>query len=229
MPEWGFGNRILYYNNLRQLSKTKQKQWSCSPWLGYKYFTGDLLNGAQRGDEKLEPCLGDKFFEWNSISTREIFKLKETTSVNESTCAVHFRGTDFHHWNPNSILSANYYIKSIDMIKDSVKHFVLFTDDETLASFSQVRTKLKNENIIFSEGQNTCNRQNYIKDFSYMSECDWIISSPSTFCICAGFVGKKKKIIHSKNWVEDRASRNEQFWVDLLNGGNEDYSMWGLV
>ena len=62
-----------------------------------------------------------------------------------------------------------------------------------------------------------------------MAECDYIISSPSTFCICAGFVGRQKKIIHSKKWLENRIKVGDKFWVDLYNGGNEDYSIWRLV
>ena len=62
-----------------------------------------------------------------------------------------------------------------------------------------------------------------------MSECDYIISSPSTFCICAGFMGKHKKIIHSENWVKDRVNKVDKFWYDLYNGGNEDYSLYKLI
>ena len=62
-----------------------------------------------------------------------------------------------------------------------------------------------------------------------MSECDYIISSPSTFCICAGFIGRQKQIIHSKDWVEYRLSKDDKFWIDLNNGGNEDYSLYRLI
>jgi len=62
-----------------------------------------------------------------------------------------------------------------------------------------------------------------------MTECDYIISSPSTFCISAGFVGKNKKIIHSKDWIEKRVSVNDKFWTDLKSGGNDDYSTWRIL
>ena len=69
----------------------------------------------------------------------------------------------------------------------------------------------------------------YIEDFTTMSQCDIIISSPSTYCISAGFIGKEKKIIHSKEWLDYRVEEDDKFWVDLYNGGNEDYKLWKMV
>ena len=87
--------------------------------------------------------------------------------------------------------------------------------------------KQNNRKVIF--GENTSNRNNYIKDFSTISECDYIISSPSTYCIAAGFIGKDKKINHSENWIHNRVDADDKFWVDLNNGGNSDYSIWRLI
>ena len=104
MPGWGFGNKVIYYNNLRQLAFMKNQEWSCPPWDGHQYFVGDLLNGSQKGDEKLDPCLGENFFKWNKVPTRTIFKLKLKHDVPLKTCAIHFRGTDFYQWNINACL-----------------------------------------------------------------------------------------------------------------------------
>lgn len=229
MPDFGFGNRVLYYNNLRQESHTTNKDWTCAPWEGHQYFKGDMLNSSDTTGTDLPLCLGERFFRCNSIPTRSIFKLKNKPDISSNTCAVHFRGTDFHRWNPESILSTDYYLNSIDAIKDNIVQFILFTDDNNLNSFNAVKSKLTKENIDFIYGDNTSNRNLFISDFSLMSECDYIISSPSTFCICAGFIGKEKRIIHSKDWVDSRVSKGDEFWVDLNNGGSEDYSLWRLI
>ena len=63
MPSFGFGNRLFYYNNLRQFAAKTGYDWSCCPWDGYQYFKGDLLNGSQVVDGELKLCLGEKFFE----------------------------------------------------------------------------------------------------------------------------------------------------------------------
>ena len=62
-----------------------------------------------------------------------------------------------------------------------------------------------------------------------MTECEYIISSPSTFCMTAGFIGKKKRIIHSEQWLLDRINHEDKFWIDLCNGGNRDYKIWKRV
>ena len=224
-PRCGFGNRMLYYYNLRQEAHEQGCGFHCVPWDGHQLFEGNML-GSDAGDgTPLGFCLGEKFYAYDGLPTRDVFKLKEKPVVSESICAIHFRGTDFHQWDKNAILGYEYYYNSIQEVKDSVDTFVLFTDDPNLSSLIAIKEYFSNENINFSEG----NGYNYITDFSIMSECDYIISSPSTFCICAGFIGRQKQIIHSKDWVEYRVSKDDRFWVDLNNGGNEDYKLWRLI
>jgi len=227
MPsDWGFGNRILFYNNLRQFAEKKGESWSSIPWEGHQYFVGDLLNGRQMGNARLGPCLGENFFEWRSIPTRKIFVLQGVSEL-KNTAAVHFRGGDFYDWNKDAILKTSYYLDAIDQIKDEVDEFIIFTDDENLQSYSEVEKHFEDNNIKYDIGDN--DRHNYINDFKKMSECDYIISSPSTYCICAGFIGKQKKIIHSLDWINNRIEADDKFWVDLYDGGNDDYSIWRLV
>tara|TARA_R100000234_G_C4996017_1_gene177974 strand:+ start:440 stop:1162 length:723 start_codon:yes stop_codon:yes gene_type:complete len=233
MPPCGFGNRVIYYYNLRQMAHDLNCEYLCAPWEGYQYFQGELL-GTHRptmGEEykNLSFCLGEKFFGENKLSTREVFKLKVSPVISDKTCAIHFRGTDFHGWNPDAILDSEYYLRAIEEIKDDVDTYVLFTDDYRLESYNEVEKHLKQNNKKFFLGKNTSDRMNYISDFSIMSECDYIISSPSTFCISAGFVGKEKRIIHSKKWIEKRAEVNDKFWVDLKAGGNKNYSAWRII
>jgi hypothetical protein len=229
MPGWGFGNRIFYYNNLRQYANRMGYDWSCCPWDGYQYFKGDLLRGSKIGDIELEPQLGDNFFKWSHISTRSIFSIEDVPEVPNNTCAVHFRGTDYYSWNATAVLDSTYYIESIDLIKDEANHFRLFTDDYSLPSVRSVIQKLDQEDISFDMGENTPDRRHFINDFSYMTECEYIISSPSTFCMAAGFIGKKKKIIHSESWLLDRINNEDKFWIDLVNRGNQDYKIWAKV
>jgi hypothetical protein len=92
------------------------------------------------------------------------------------------------------------------------------------------------------------NDSDYLGDFATLSECDVLISSSSTFVVCAGFIGKEdKKIIHSKDWINKNLNHEhwhktprpqnireqqisfDNFWVDLYNGGNEFYKSWRLV
>tara|TARA_R100000008_G_scaffold45523_2_gene26738 strand:- start:46 stop:762 length:717 start_codon:yes stop_codon:yes gene_type:complete len=231
MPYCGFGNRMLYYYNLRQQAHIKKCDFFTAPWDGYDYFEGNILGKYPVRElyDLADLALGEKFYNYSNLSTREVFKLKNKPVVKDGTCAIHFRGTDFHSWNPDAILDYNYYEQSLDNIKDYAQDYILFSDDKNLEVYKKIKGKLDRESLSYSEGENTNDRTSYIQDFSLMSECDTIISSPSSFCICAGFIGKDKRIIHSNKWVQGRANKNDKFWKDLLNGGNENYSVWRLI
>jgi hypothetical protein len=120
-------------------------------------------------------------------------------------------------------------LNGIEETKSDIDTYALFTDDYSLESYGEVEKYLKENNLNFFLGKNTSDRRNYISDFSIMTECDYIISSPSTFCISAGFVGKEKKIIHSKKWIEQRVEADDKFWMDLQSGGNENYTAWRIL
>ena len=77
--------------------------------------------------------------------------------------------------------------------------FYICTDDKNFKSFKLTLRYLKEKKINFKLG----NINSYIYDFGILSECDILINSSSTFCISAGFLGKKNKIIiHSKKWIQ---------------------------
>ena len=69
----------------------------------------------------------------------------------------------------------------------------------------------------------------YIYDFSQMSECDVIISSPSTFCFGASIMGKKNKfIIHNEKLFKELKKINDKgdtFWFETYQGGNDYYKV----
>tara|TARA_R110000824_G_scaffold66016_3_gene171545 strand:+ start:4374 stop:5093 length:720 start_codon:yes stop_codon:yes gene_type:complete len=232
MPPCGFGNRLLYYYNLRQEAHKRGCNFFSIPWNGHEFFEGNMLGDYPPSNDEYESmqfCLGDKFYDSTQLSTRAVFQLKKKPSVMHGTCAIHFRGTDFYSWNSQAVLSYEYYYKSIEEVKDYVSQFAVFTDDRNLESFVRVKDKLNTEGFKVIEGQNTHDRKFYIEDFSYMTECDWIISSPSSFCVAAGFIGKHKKIIHCEQWIENRIEEKDKFWIDLYNGGNNDYFIWRLI
>ena len=227
-PDWGFGNRLLYYNNLRQLAEKHHDSWSTVPFEGWSHFK-DSVQYSRGANNILRPCLGEKFFEEHCVSTRKIFRLIDEPDVPDNTAAIHFRGTDFFQWNSKAVLDAEYYLNAIEEIKDDVSSFILFADDTSLPSFNRITKYLYDNDISFEYGENSNDRSNYINDFRKMCFCDYIISSPSTYNICAGFIGKHKKIIHSDEWVRERCYLEDKFWCDLYNGGNYDYKLWRLI
>jgi len=221
-PNGRFGNRVLYYNNMRQLAAKHNLGYRSPPWEGDSVFDIPNQIADNTNWEILQHCLGEKFFSDHYISTREIFKLKNKIELPGECLAIHFRGTDFHEWNPEAIPAPDYYINAIEEYGE-VDTYYLFTDDRDLPSYLNVVKYLPEEKIKYGSPNSVFN------DFITMCYCDGIISSPSTFAICAGFIGKHKKIIHSEKWINSRVAVDDKFWVDLKNGGNEDYSLWRLV
>lgn len=71
--------------------------------------------------------------------------------------------------------------------------------------------------------------KSYVYDLAQMSECDVIISSPSTFCFSASNMGKKDKyIIYFEKFIKDLirlGERGDIVWKELYEGGNQYYNV----
>ena len=235
-PNCGFGNKILYYFNLRQFSYKNNVPFYSVNFDGLELFEENMIGNHNISNPAiLKFCLGELFFE-TELNSRDIFKFKKQVlpEVEEKNkkCAIHFRGTDFFTWNKDSILSSTYYINSIDeVIKECPEiEFQIFTDDNSLEAYKNTIKYLNSINYSYTYGENTNNRKKFKKDFINICLCNYIISSPSTFCITAGFIGKDKKIIHSEKWIKDRAFKKDKFWEILYNtGGNINYNLWKVV
>ena len=179
----------------------------------------------------LEPCLGELFFGFNN-STRDIFNNVKYIDdsynhlYDKKHCAIHFRGGDFKSWNPESILSPEYYLNAIEELKNSVDVFTLHTDDESLESVKIVKKYLKDNKLLIKYNNF---EDSFTQDFTDMLYSDYIISSPSTFAICAGIMGREKEIIHSKKWVDSRVEKNDAFWIGVSKGGNDNYKIKKLI
>jgi hypothetical protein len=177
----------------------------------------------------LEPgILGSVFFESCLVHPKSLLNLKkEIVSQIDSgkndqapRGAIHFRGNDFLQWNPNAILDLQYYMNSIDLIVSEgvdIKNISLSTDDPehpiSRAIYRRINRIPSSENQIG-------------RDFAILAECDFLISSPSTFAFWAGVFGKEKKIIHSKKWLDYNVSREIKFWSDIRRSTSDIYSVY---
>jgi hypothetical protein len=250
------GNQILHYNNLVQLSHIFEQDSLSLSFTNNHLFnlnnlskntnqikidetlTSDmLLKGDFLIDDKknylIDTCLYELFFKYNKKSTFEIFKLNRNLPFEpKKQISIHFRGTDYKIWDPNSQLNSEYYINSIDYITKTINDeyfFKIFTDDTSLKSYNDTLSYLTDNKKDIRMG----NKEDVCEDFISLSNSEYIISSPSTFCICAAFCGKKdKKIIQSEKWMKYKLESDyirDIFWKELNNGGNDDYKLWVLI
>ena len=121
----------------------------------------------------------------------------------------------------------NYYKNSIDFVMSNEKNviFNLFSDDRLNITFKAISNYLIERNYKF----NDCIKKNYLEEFIMMADSDFLISSPSTFCIMAGCTGKTKKIIYSNDWIKYSIERKDKFWVDLNKTKILYYKIWKLI
>lgn len=251
-----FGNKLLGLNNLIQLSHFYKQDYNFTPFNGLEIFdikTNEYYNEPHEkididmltknkdniilDNDKtyyLEPCLVELFHEFNKISTYDIFKIKEPIKHSKKVVGIHYRGTDFKVWDDKCILPFEYYKNSIDFTIEDINDdfmFILFSDDASLDSFNKSIEYLKSLGKEYQLGK----INDYLSDFKALSECDYIISSPSTFCITASFCGKKnKKIIHSHdfiiNYKNNTSYFRDIFWKNLLDfNQNSDYIIYKLI
>lgn len=182
------------------------------------------------------PFLGEVFFDYLFYDPNDFIQIKPEykknisfENTNRKVIGIHFRGTDFPKWNIHAALKFSYYKFAIEFCLDEFKNdnpvFMLFTDDRKYPAYLETITFLKliKKNFYLGETNNLP-----IYDFYKMSQCDILISSPSTFAIFAGCLGRAKKIIHSKSWLEYSVNREDSFWVKLVNTQNQYYSLWKL-
>lgn len=221
--------RIDIRLSLEELVKTSKDKW--------------IIDKAK--NYELDWCIHEFFFDFDKLSTYEVFKYKKEylesgiDKLNKNAfeaktkIAIHFRGTDFSLWDPKSMLSSSYYTASIDDVIsnfDGPFHFSIYSDDYSLVSFRETVKYLKSRNI----NHTICEGNSWQDDLISMAYSDIIISSPSTFCIVAGFTGKEnKKIIHSKEWVDNYRAKTDYFrdifWKTLLEGGNNNYRLYKTI
>ena len=176
-------------------------------------------------------CLHNTFFHVTNKDPREFLELKEEYKPNFDHkflhVGIHLRGGDIIKGDGNNgreIHEFQYYKDSINYVlenfKDRDKIFYLCTDDLKFKSYRLVLNYIKERKLSFKLG----NINSYIHDFGILSECDILINSSSTFCVSAGFLGKKDKfIIHSKKWI-DKNIKHER-WNSNDKGKILDYTV----
>tara|TARA_R110001592_G_scaffold124602_1_gene333674 strand:+ start:1105 stop:1941 length:837 start_codon:yes stop_codon:yes gene_type:complete len=249
-----FSGHQVYFTNFTGLDIFKQIK-GMVPQLPemtiHHTLTPQELLDTPKEDLKLQPNLNYKlenatlfelFFKFSDLSTFDLFsQIKPNITSDKINVGVHFRGRDFKIWDPKCLLDESYYINAIKFVIEEVKEnfeLTLYYDDIRLDSFKSVVKWLDDSKIGYSRGEITdrFNPSNWGQgDFFGLSQCDYIISSPSTFCVTAAMCGKKnKKIVHSKDFIVGYKLNTDYFrdifWKTLYQtGGNNDYKLYKLI
>jgi hypothetical protein len=192
------------------------------PW---QEFLGNVSNHLHQGKQIVLPpgLMGNRFFDATMINPRELFELR-SSSVNllsnfrtdsRIRVGIHFRGTDYEAWDANAVMGAGYYLASLEYLStrfDLVNaEILLITDDPHHDTCLQI---LKHWKVKLGSAEDAQS------DFFNLSQCDYIISSPSSFVFWASFFGKQKKMIYSKKWMDYKIGQGDIFWTRLRENTN---------
>ena len=209
-------------------------------------------------------CLHNVFYNVTKTDPRVFLELKDIYKPkfdkNIIQIGIHIRGDDIISKDGNNgreIHESKYYIDSINYILNNLVSnnnyvFHICTDDITFKTYKEVLGYLLIHKYNFKLGPSTNKGKEFIYDFGVLSECDILINSSSTFCVTAGFLGKKnKKIIHSKKWIDKNINHTswnnkeegkvleytviefrktfDNFWINTLNNDNNYYKLHKII
>ena len=204
----------------------------------------ELKEKYSEGTYKLHSLsLCGPFFRIVKKDPREFIKLKETIDLSHSkSVGIHIRGGDIRGADGNmgrEIHSPDYYINAIDFVLEEHNNdvsFYLCTDDadENYPSYKKTLDYLLSKKVILDHNPSN----HYVKDFTILSECEILIAGSSTFVTAAGMIGTDKKIIHSKDFVEQFKDEDQKWYSNFGNGiffhdmnhmKSDYYNVWKLI
>ncbi len=171
---------------------------------------------------------------WNFVQARELVRYsmrqcrKHSRQLARSPLiGMHFRGTDFAAWNEEAILPASFYIDAMDRIGQHGKDCLvrICTDDPLHETVISLRQHYSSRGVLVPEIE--CSSP-FECDFAALAESRYLISSPSTFAIVAGLLGKPA-VVHSRKWVENRVAHGEEFWRQIKSATLLGYDVEALV
>lgn len=127
----------------------------------------------------------------------------------------HLRGGDFKSWNPEAILSLDYYVEASEIATREFSEFFsvrIATDDQNHPALDGLRKYLRQKD--FPLASELCESP-LACDFRAMIDADVLVASPSTLSLSAAIIGSARTI-HSQQWLDSNGKTQEYFW-DRLN------------
>lgn len=181
------------------------------------------------------PLLGETLVGFVKKNSRDLTQLtaQQCTRHRKSLgsrklITAHLRAGDFRQWEPAAVLPLSYYTSALDALGPLATdewRVRICVDDESHPALEGLREDVRARGLLLDLME--CDRP-FDCDLASMSQSEYLISSPSTFALVAGMLGKPR-VIHSAQWVENRVSRGENFWRHIGGGTFPGYALERLV
>jgi hypothetical protein len=156
----------------------------------------------------------------------QLCQVHRNRSPGKNLVTVHMRAGDFRTWDPDAILPADYYITAINRVEEDFGPLKIriCIDDTTHPGLAETEKYIRQRGI---ERVEVDCLSPFECDFAAMASSRVLISSPSTFAICAGLLGTPE-VIHNRAWINNRISRNELFWEKVMLNELPSYRVLGI-
>lgn len=191
-----------------------------------------------RDIELVQPLLGETFFRYTVVDPNRFFRARSSHRLwsfpkgSVTNVGVHFRGKDYLQWDKRAVLDFDYYERAIELCiaQTSPENTAiwLFTDDPRLEAYrrlvAHIRSAYRGAGLKFGSRIGPP-----IVDLLRMSLCDYLVCAPSTFSFWGGVLGKQKRIIQSKKWIDAKLQEDSLFWTEMMNRQSPFYQIWQLT
>lgn len=149
----------------------------------------------------------------DAVGLRKYFKSGFRLAEPEFRIVLHFRGGDFHRWDPSAVMSPQFYSAAINEINAYDQTTVgletaVVSDDHLHPTVGALKQKLGTRPLNGSQEA----------DFERLAAASYVVAAPSTFSFWAAFLGSAIWVI-SRAWFEDSLNQpnlhRQRFWRDL--------------
>lgn len=181
------------------------------------------------------PLLGEVLVRFAKTDSRKLTQLRaqqctrhQKSLGSRKLITTHLRAGDFREWEPAAVLPLSYYKAALDTLGTLATdewRVRICVDDESHPALEGLQEDVRARGLLLDLTE--CDSP-FDCDLASMSQSEYLISSPSTFALVAGMLGKPR-VIHSAQWVENRVSRGENFWRHIGRGTFPGYALERLV
>lgn len=200
-------------------------------------FLGEVVDAISHGRFVVfkGPLLGQVLVRFAKTDSRKLTQLRAQQCArhrkilgSRMLITAHLRAGDFREWEPAAVLPLSYYTSALDALgplPTDEWRVRICVDDESHPALEGLREDVRARGLLLNLAD--CVRP-FDCDLASMAQSDYLISSPSTFALVAGMLGKPR-VIHSAQWVENRVARGEDFWRHIGEGTFPGYALERLV
>lgn len=200
-------------------------------------FPGEVSDAISHGRSAVfkGPLLGEVLVRFAKTDSRNLTRLRAQQCAkhrkalsSRKLITAHLRAGDFREWEPAAVLPLAYYTSALDSLGPLATdewRVRICVDDESHPALGGLREDVRARGLLLDLKE--CDSP-FDCDLASMAQSEYLISSPSTFALVAGMLGKPR-VIHSAHWVQNRVSRGENFWSHIGEGTFPGYHLERLV